>query len=36
MILHGSAPAELEPVVQAYAKVRPEGRFEGREANPAR
>ena len=36
VILHGSAPAELEPVVRAYAAVRPEGRFEGRHANPAR
>ena len=36
VILHGSAPAELEPVVLAYAKVRPAGAFEGRAANPAR
>jgi len=36
VILHGSAPAELELVVRAYAAVRPEGRFEGRHANPAR
>ena len=36
VILHGSAPAELEPVVEAYAEVRPEGKFEGREANPGR
>jgi 5,10-methylenetetrahydromethanopterin reductase len=36
VILHGSTPAELEPVVQAYAQVRPEGRFEGRHPNPAR
>jgi 5,10-methylenetetrahydromethanopterin reductase len=36
VILHGSAPAELEPVVQAYAAVRPEGAFEDREANPGR
>lgn len=36
VILHGSAPAELEPVVRAYAKVRPPDRFEGRPANPAR
>ena len=36
VILHGSSPAELDPVVQAYAKVRPEGRFEGREAKPGR
>ena len=36
VILHGSSPAELAPVVAAYAQVRPEGRFEGRDANPAR
>lgn len=36
VILHGSAPAELEPVVRAYAQVRPAGRFEGRHPNPAR
>ena len=36
VILHGSAPLELEPVVDAYRAVRPAGRFEGRVANPAR
>ena len=36
VILHGSAPAELEPVVRAYAAVRPDGAFAGREANPGR
>jgi probable F420-dependent oxidoreductase len=36
VILHGSAPAELEPVVDAYRAVRPTGRFEGRSANPGR
>ena len=36
VILHGSSPAELAPVVEAYAQVRPAGRFEGREPNPAR
>src|SRR5688572_26643370 len=36
VILHGSAPAELEPVVRAYAEVRPTDRFSGRAANPAR
>ena len=36
VILHGSAPAELEPVVQAYAEVRPAAAFDGRHANPAR
>ncbi|MEO7570920.1 MAG: TIGR03857 family LLM class F420-dependent oxidoreductase [Acidimicrobiales bacterium] len=36
VILHGSTPAELEPVVHAYAKVRPPDRFQGRHPNPAR
>jgi 5,10-methylenetetrahydromethanopterin reductase len=36
VILHGSAPAELEPVVDAYSAVRPVGRFDDRSANPAR
>jgi probable F420-dependent oxidoreductase len=35
VILHGSTPAELEPVVDAYRHVRPGG-FEGRHANPGR
>lgn len=35
VILHGSAPAELEPVVDAYRRARPVGRFEDRPANPA-
>jgi probable F420-dependent oxidoreductase len=35
VILHGSAPAELEPVVDAYRRSRPVGRFEDRPANPA-
>ena len=35
VILHGSAPAELEPVVDAYRQVRPQG-FEDRSANPGR
>jgi alkanesulfonate monooxygenase SsuD/methylene tetrahydromethanopterin reductase-like flavin-dependent oxidoreductase (luciferase family) len=35
VVLHGSTPAELEPVVRAYSVVRPAGRFEGRVANPA-
>jgi 5,10-methylenetetrahydromethanopterin reductase len=33
VILHGSAPAELEPVVAAYREVRPAG-YTGRSANP--
>jgi len=36
VILHGSAPAELEPVVDAYRAVRPVGRFDGPSANPGR
>lgn len=36
VILHGSAPAELEPVVEAYRAARPAGRFDGRSANPGR
>lgn len=35
VILHGSSPAELEPVVDAYRAVRPPG-FEARSANPGR
>lgn len=35
VILHGSSPAELEPVVDAYRSIRPVGRFEDRPANPA-
>jgi 5,10-methylenetetrahydromethanopterin reductase len=36
VILHGSSPAELEPVVEAYRAVRPTGRFDGRSSNPGR
>src|SRR5690606_19856271 len=36
VILHGSSPAELEPVVDAYRAVRPPGRFDGRSPNPGR
>jgi probable F420-dependent oxidoreductase len=36
VILHGSTPAELEPVVRAYAAVRPADRFAGRAPNPGR
>ena len=35
VILHGASPAELEPILQAYRKVRPTGRFDGLAANPA-
>jgi probable F420-dependent oxidoreductase len=36
VILHGAAPDELRPIVDAYKKVRPEGRFDDLEANPGR
>ena len=35
VILHGASPAELEPILKAYRKVRPAGRFDGLAANPA-
>jgi probable F420-dependent oxidoreductase len=35
VILHGASPAELEPIVAAYRKARPEGRFDSLPANPA-
>jgi probable F420-dependent oxidoreductase len=35
VILHGASPAELEPILQAYRKVRPAGCFDGLAANPA-
>ncbi|MAE97338.1 MAG: TIGR03857 family LLM class F420-dependent oxidoreductase [Deltaproteobacteria bacterium] len=35
VILHGASPSELEPVVRAYQKVRPSGRFDHLAANPA-
>ncbi len=35
VILHGASPAELEPVVAAYRKARPTGRFDHLAANPA-
>lgn len=34
VILHGSSPAELEPVVHAYRASRPSERFTDRPANP--
>lgn len=36
VILHGSAPSELEPVVATYARERDARRFAGRSANPGR
>ena len=35
VILHGASPAELEPILSAYRKARPIGRFDGLAANPA-
>jgi probable F420-dependent oxidoreductase len=35
VILHGASPAELEPILQAYRKARPAGRFDGLVPNPA-
>jgi probable F420-dependent oxidoreductase len=34
VILHGATPAELEPVLDAYRTLRPDGRFDGLPANP--
>jgi 5,10-methylenetetrahydromethanopterin reductase len=34
VILHGAAPAELEPIVGAYREIRPAGRFEALPRNP--
>jgi probable F420-dependent oxidoreductase len=36
VILHGASPTDLEPIVRAYAKTRPAGRFDHLAANPAR
>jgi alkanesulfonate monooxygenase SsuD/methylene tetrahydromethanopterin reductase-like flavin-dependent oxidoreductase (luciferase family) len=35
VIFHASQPAELAPVLDAYAKVRDHARFVGRSARPA-
>ncbi len=35
VILHGAAPAELAPTVEAYRRIRPAGRFDALAANPA-
>jgi probable F420-dependent oxidoreductase len=35
VILHGASPSELAPVVDAYRKIRPAGRFDALPANPA-
>jgi 5,10-methylenetetrahydromethanopterin reductase len=36
VIMHGATPAELEPVVAAYRRLRPPERFDHLEANPGR
>lgn len=36
VILHGATPSELEPVIEAYRSIRPEGRFDSEPANPGR
>ena len=35
VILHGASPTDLEPIVRAYAKTRPAGKFDHLKANPA-
>lgn len=35
VILHGATPAELAPILEAYRKARPAGRFDRLAANPA-
>jgi 5,10-methylenetetrahydromethanopterin reductase len=35
VILHGASPAELEPILAAYRKARPAGRFDALPSNPA-
>ena len=34
VIVHGAAPADLAPVIEAYRRIRPEGRFDSLPANP--
>jgi 5,10-methylenetetrahydromethanopterin reductase len=34
VIMHGATPAQLAPVVEAYRRIRPAGRFEHLPANP--
>ncbi|MBI4934204.1 MAG: TIGR03857 family LLM class F420-dependent oxidoreductase [Actinobacteria bacterium] len=36
VILHGASPTELAPVVEAYRRIRPTGRFDHLTANPGR
>ncbi|WP_420640029.1 TIGR03857 family LLM class F420-dependent oxidoreductase [Candidatus Poriferisocius sp.] len=35
VILHGASPAQLQPIVDEYARTRPSGRFDHLPANPA-
>ncbi len=35
VILHGASPEQLAPIIEAYRKTRPTGRYEGLAANPA-
>jgi probable F420-dependent oxidoreductase len=34
VILHGASPSDLAPIVEAYRKIRPAGRFDHLAANP--
>ena len=34
VIVHGAAPADLAPVIEAYRRIRPAGRFDSLPANP--
>ncbi len=36
VIMHGATPAELSPVVEAYRRIRPAGRFDALAPNPGR
>ena len=35
VILHGASPRDLAPIVEAYRRARPAGRFDRLAANPA-
>jgi hypothetical protein len=34
--MHGATPGELAPVVEAYLRLRPAGRFDDLDRNPGR
>lgn len=36
VIMHGATPEELKPIVEAYATIRPAGRFDHLPANPGK